>query len=296
MTKRFAKWKFKKNVKQAETKAFLEKGEPSSTGDQYQFEGVRVTAAKRERWGKRARLDTQQDLQSSSESQQTKLKGDKELVEGSDSLKYVEDHAGVEIVENTNVYRSYWHSHLGPATASNAVDHDIPHKTLSQSPSTLSQNTLPPHATNSNISSSAKGGDSLSADPSPAMITSVVFDDSNNSPSNDALIPGCEVQLASASVDTESVLLGRLFSALSLQSVADIAPFRHSRCATPSENRVEDSETISSEDFKNLSRGSKDAPWRSTQVTIGPCKWILIEKAKVDFRVQASGNRLDVSI
>ncbi|KAI0097227.1 hypothetical protein GGR51DRAFT_566773 [Nemania sp. FL0031] len=57
LTKRFSEWKFKKNVKHAETQDFLRRADPTSGQTELTVEGVRITAAKRERWGKRARIE-----------------------------------------------------------------------------------------------------------------------------------------------------------------------------------------------------------------------------------------------
>jgi hypothetical protein len=52
----FARWNFKKNVKQHEIGEFLRKSDPLLGDAEASVDGVRITAAKRERWEKRARI------------------------------------------------------------------------------------------------------------------------------------------------------------------------------------------------------------------------------------------------
>ncbi|CAN9136185.1 unnamed protein product [Alternaria alternata] len=57
LTKRFHDWSFKKNVKQHETEAYLLEVEALRGEEEASINGVRITAAKYERWEKRARID-----------------------------------------------------------------------------------------------------------------------------------------------------------------------------------------------------------------------------------------------
>ncbi|CAN9155930.1 unnamed protein product [Alternaria alternata] len=57
LTKRFHDWSFKKNVKQHETEAYLLEAEALRGEEEASINGVRITAAKYERWEKRARID-----------------------------------------------------------------------------------------------------------------------------------------------------------------------------------------------------------------------------------------------
>ncbi|KAJ8131255.1 hypothetical protein O1611_g2369 [Lasiodiplodia mahajangana] len=57
LTKRFSEWKFKKNVKHVEMEDFLRRADRAPGQTEVSVEGVRITAAKRERWGKRTRLE-----------------------------------------------------------------------------------------------------------------------------------------------------------------------------------------------------------------------------------------------
>ncbi|CAN9148603.1 unnamed protein product [Alternaria sp. RS040] len=60
LTKRFHDWSFKKNVKQHETEAYLLEAEALRGEEEASINGVRITAAKYERWEKRARIDEKQ--------------------------------------------------------------------------------------------------------------------------------------------------------------------------------------------------------------------------------------------
>ncbi|KAB2101691.1 hypothetical protein AG0111_0g10551 [Alternaria gaisen] len=60
LTKRFHDWSFKKNVKQHETEAYLLEPEAFRGEEEASINGVRITAAKYERWEKRARIDEKQ--------------------------------------------------------------------------------------------------------------------------------------------------------------------------------------------------------------------------------------------
>ncbi|CAN9166546.1 unnamed protein product [Alternaria alternata] len=60
LTKRFHDWVFKKNVKQHEIETYLLEAEALRGEEEASINGVRITAAKYERWEKRARIDEEQ--------------------------------------------------------------------------------------------------------------------------------------------------------------------------------------------------------------------------------------------
>ncbi|CAN9198770.1 unnamed protein product [Alternaria alternata] len=98
LTKRFADWNFKKNVKQHETGEYLLKAEPLLVEAAASVDGVRITAAKRERWQKRVKIDDEQ-----------KSTHTKDVVSASATPSNVTNQTSIAWVPSTNSWSTLRH-------------------------------------------------------------------------------------------------------------------------------------------------------------------------------------------
>lgn len=208
---------------------------------------VRITAAKYERWEKTARNKPSNGaFQSSSATEQPTLREDQNLA-GPDPPP----------PENEGGF------------ATDTSD-GSPDKVSSHSPSTLSAHRISPIASSSTLSLNNTSPIASSSAHSPNTINPLV--------SNEILSTGQEhdsLQLLASNAPQSSPLprdswpwlLPRLFSALSLALPDDMLFF--CQRATATEITTQDRQTISNEEFKDMSHGGNgDTPWNSTAMAL----------------------------
>ncbi|KAK2740149.1 hypothetical protein CKAH01_18618 [Colletotrichum kahawae] len=215
LTKRFKKWEFKKNVKQSETGQYLLTTGSTPGLDEVSVRGVRVTAAKRERWEKRARHATRDDgIRKSS------VDDDSSLKIGWDFHDIAPDQSDKESSLAVPPHNSGTPSSPSSATLS------LHSNTPSNSSATLSPN----HKALSVSEGSHDGEED-------------VIETSSNS------------VLASTAEDHEQAVLRRLFSALRIEWSDPVDPQVFAGSITDTDTVIEYPQTISKEQFMDLSRG-----------------------------------------
>ncbi|KAK2600016.1 hypothetical protein QQS21_005250 [Conoideocrella luteorostrata] len=228
LTNRFSKWKFKKNVKQSEAERFIGIAETTSEHAEASVEGVRVTAAKRKRWEKRARNKSPHEgLQSSTPGQQLSPRG----------FNSAETNTG----QNDDGLIAF-----GMPIDDTSV-HALP------STSALSSYGI--------MSMSFPSTDPLRL--TKPLVSDELHVSRHDVASHDALPAGAPPFSPSFEV-TDQLLLSRLFATLNLGPSPDFALLHLS--APHAEKCIQDSTTISFEDLIDLSHGGGAVPWQSSQI------------------------------
>ena len=240
LTSRFAIWQFKKNVKGKETESFLQASLSVQDKGQIQVRGVRIDAAKRERWQKRLKKRAI-----------TKLSERHRSIPASPQPS-TEPRNSTETSQITQ-HEELSHNSSSPSKADNISTHPPssllaecivlgPHNkrsdtVASQSPSTLSENTIPETASSLTSSSDIEGP--VAADKR--------HEDNDESPPQQ--VKECIEKVSSAPRGDQDPLL-RLFSALDLARPNDIEPF--CQPSLEMETNLQDRDTIANEEFWDL--------------------------------------------
>ncbi|KAI0491036.1 hypothetical protein F4859DRAFT_520625 [Xylaria cf. heliscus] len=241
LTKRFSEWRFKKNVKQTEIKDFLSKADHASGRTEPSVEGVRITAAKRERWDKRARLEQAlEDTRTTSARQKSS--------EGS----HFDEITPVDHNEET----------ISMALSCTRTD----------STSTHSSTTAPPDNASPMASSSTLSPSNLIRDHSPSspslnaddISTLGRFHVRRNSTPGQSLPddPWSTLSL----LDNGFSLMHRLFSALKIEPPDDMMPLVPP--VTSTDVTTQRPLTITNEQLMELSHGGLDVPWSGAQCSV----------------------------
>lgn len=243
---RFAKWHFKKNVKQAELEAFLQNSTSVREKAQIEVDGVRISAAKRERWQKRLKTKSHEELQLSARDSEI-------FVETLSIGQHKEKSSDDPFPSITDKSSTHLPSSLSPEIIGLRPSHRGSVFAAIQPPSSL-------------LSKSASANASPLTLP-PKMISPVAcaephVNKKNGSPQSLINFP----RSPSPASRGEEPLLYRLFSALNLAPPDEIKLFYQSAFAT--KRNLRDTETISNEEFLELSKHGGERSWECTEMFV----------------------------
>ncbi|CAO2655996.1 Nn.00g047990.m01.CDS01 [Neocucurbitaria sp. VM-36] len=260
LTKRFAEWNFKKNVKQAEIEAYLTKSSLPSNRSDISVDGVRITAAKRERWEKIAK---------------TKLStGAQELSPGSGAASLDGNGSPLDTTRGS--------SSSSPSTSSSNIISPLPRQDRSEMPPHPSISTLSSTDTCSLARHGASDDHSL---PSPSRLSLIATNPNGSSSSllAGAIVPvssiestqarqlshqqsekHCTWPFSSGIKDYNPALLVRLFSALKIDPPGDVTIFD---LPPPhiTETPAAIAETVSLKEIEDSSYNGEGLHWINTR-------------------------------